>query len=48
MDNILASSIKDKAHLAAFDEMMAERFYDLDLTPLIPNIIQTAPLAALP
>jgi P2-related tail formation protein len=48
MANLLASSIKNKAHLAAFDDMMKQRFSELDLSILIPNLFDTVPAEALP
>jgi hypothetical protein len=48
MAKILANSLRDKAHLQAFDDMMSERFGDIDLSALIPNMFDTVPAAALP
>jgi P2-related tail formation protein len=47
MANILASSIKNKPHLAAFDAMMELRFSDMDSSPVLMNLIDTAPPNAL-
>ena len=48
MDNILASALKNKPHIAAFDQMAGDRLYNIDLSALIPNLFDVVPAAALP
>lgn len=48
MANILANPIKDKAHLKVFDDMAAERFANIDLSALLPCMIDTVPVEMLP
>lgn len=47
MANVLANSVKNIPHIAAFDDMMSERFAQIDLTPLMMYVIDTAPTEAL-
>jgi P2-related tail formation protein len=46
--NILSSSLISKEHLAVFDDIVRERFANIDLTPLLMYLIDVAPVAALP
>lgn len=48
MTNILATGIRNKAHLAAFDGNTAERLANIDLSVLLIYIIDTVPAEALP
>lgn len=48
MANLLPSSIKNKAHLSAFDAMIEQRFIDLDFTPVLMNLVDTCSVNALP
>lgn len=48
MDNLLANSIRNKPHLAAFDEMMADRFSNIDYSNTLMNLIDTCSVDALP
>lgn len=48
MGRILADGIKNVEHLAVFDDMAAQRFGAIDLTPILINILDTVPAAALP
>lgn len=44
----LASSIKNKEHLKVFDDLMSERFADIDLSALITNLFDTVSEVYLP
>lgn len=48
MGRVLADSIRTIPHIAAFDDMAANRYDNLDLSSLIPYLIDTAPVLALP
>ena len=48
MDKILASAIRNKLHLSAFDQMTESRFYEIDLSALISNLFDVVPADALP
>lgn len=48
MGRVLADSVRTIPHIAAFDDMAANRYDNLDLSSLIPYLIDTAPVAALP
>ena len=48
MANILASSIANKPHLAAFDSMIEARFAEIDFSPVIMNLIDNSPVNSLP
>lgn len=48
MGRVLADSVRTIPHIAAFDDMAANRYDNLDLSSLIPYLIDTAPIAALP
>lgn len=48
MGRVLADSIRTIPHIAAFDDMAANRYDNLDLSCLIPYLIDTAPVLALP
>ena len=48
MGNILASGISQAEHLAAFDEMVEERFANLDVEAVLIYIIDTVDVDALP
>ena len=48
MDNLLADSIKNVPHLAALDELAAARMEAIDISPVLINLIDTVPAAALP
>lgn len=48
MANILASSIKNKTHLATFDAMVEQRFADIDFSPVLMNLVDTCASNALP
>lgn len=47
-DNILASGIADKTHLAVFDMIERQRLAELDLACLLVYMVDTVPSAALP
>lgn len=47
MANILATSIRDIPHLAAFDQLAKDRFEAIDLTVLMLYVVDTAPASAL-
>ncbi len=48
MDNLIADSIKNVPHLAAFDELAANRLDGIDISPVLINLIDTVPASALP
>lgn len=48
MDNLLADSIRNVPHLAAFDALAAARFDAIDVSPILINLIDTVPASALP
>ena len=47
MSRLIASSIAGKKHLAAFDQMIEERFAGIDLLPLMVYLIDTVDSSAL-
>ncbi len=47
MDNLLADSIKNIPHLAAFDDLAANRLDAIDISPVLINLIDTVPASAL-
>lgn len=48
MDNLLASGIADAVHLQAFDQMIEERFANLDVGAVLIYLIDTVKSDALP
>lgn len=48
MDNLLPNSISGKEHLSAFDKAWEDRLSGIDVSALIPNLIDTVPEEALP
>lgn len=48
MGEILASSVRFKEHIAAFDRVYKDTLAGFDLTPVLIYLIDTAPAAALP
>lgn len=47
MGKLLAPSISKAPHLAAFDSMSADRFQDINLSPMLVYMIDTVPAVAL-
>lgn len=47
-NRILADSVKGLDHIGTFDDMMQERFANIDLSCLMPFMIDTVPAPALP
>ena len=48
MANILPSSIKQNADLAAYDDLFANRFANIDFSAVLSNLFDVVPAAALP
>lgn len=48
MANILADGVKFAPHIKAFNDLVEQRFADIDRTPLLVYMIDTVPASALP